>query len=172
MYRRRGWTEGTRARIITSALAVGLGVSAFGVLTESAGQSSPAKFPGITYGALKSADWAWLRLDFSRTRIAAMQIPWAVSPERCSNRKGYSSYFYGGFEDGDPIRLDAAGKFSKTVTDNYRDHGIRYKEEQTVTGTVRDQAASGSIRGRAMITRPDGRVVRCTFGPQYWSVEN
>jgi hypothetical protein len=48
----------------------------------------------------------------------------------------------------------------------------RYEETQLVTGTITDRRAAGRIRGRVKYVRPNGRVVRCTFGPQTWNALN
>ena len=114
----------------------------------------------------------WLRLDPSRLVIAALEVPWAVARERCSNRKGYFSALVAGYENGTPIEIDSRGQFSRKVVDRYRMRGTRYEETQLVTGTVTDARAAGRIRGRVKYVRPNGRVVRCTFGPQTWNALN
>ena len=153
-------------RLALVALAVALVVGAAGVPTSSTGQTQDP--PGLTYGGLKDTYGAWLRLTPGRESIAALQMDWAVAPERCSNRKTYSSVLYAGIEEFEPIRVSAAGRFAKTVVDRYTAEGSRYEERQVVNGTIAGDVARGSIRGRVKIVRPNGRVVRCNFGPQTW----
>jgi hypothetical protein len=153
-------------RLALVALAAALLVAAAGGPPNSTGQTQAA--PGLTYGGLKDKYAAWLRLAPRRDAIAAMQIDWAVAPERCSNRKTYSSALYAGSEELSPIRVSGEGRFKKTIVDRYSDAGSRYEEHQAVTGTISGRGATGSISGRVRIVRPDGRVVRCNFGPQRW----
>jgi hypothetical protein len=153
-------------RLALAILAAALLVAATGNLTNSTGQSQGA--PGLTYGGLKDQYSAWLRLDPGRRTIASIQMDWAVAPERCSNRKSYSSVMYAGHEEFNPITVSQEGKFKKTVSDGYSDEGTRYEEHQTVQGTITGDVATGSISGRVRIVRPNGQVVRCNFGPQRW----
>jgi hypothetical protein len=161
---RRASMNGKRLALAT--LVVALVVAAVGGATNSISQTQDA--PGITYGGLKDRYAAWLRLDSGRRSIAALQMDWAVAPERCSNRKTYSSTLYAGYEELNPIRVSGDGKFKRTVVDRYSDEGTRYEEHQTIEGTIANHVATGSIGGRVRILRPNGKVVRCNFGPQRW----
>jgi hypothetical protein len=49
--------------------------------------------------------------------------------------------------------------------DRYRDAGTRYLETQTVKATLTDDNVTGTIAGNTKRTKPNGQVVRCTFGP-------
>jgi hypothetical protein len=153
-------------RLALVALAAALIVAVAGGSSSSPGQTQDP--PGMTYGGLKDRYAAWLRLAEGRRAIAALQIDWAVAPERCSNRKTYSSTLYAGFEEFEPTTVSEAGKFAKTVVDAYTDEGSRYEERQVVNGAITGNVARGSIRGRVKIVRPNGQVVRCNFGPQTW----
>jgi hypothetical protein len=153
-------------RLVLVALAAALIVAAAGGAGSSTGQTQDQ--PGLTYGGLKDRYAAWLRLDPGRAAIAAMQMDWAIAPERCSNRKTYGSALYAGYEEFDPISVSPAGKFKKTVVDRYTERGSRYEERQSVEGTIGGDVATGSISGRVRIVKPNGRVVRCDFGPQRW----
>jgi hypothetical protein len=147
------------------ALAVALGV-AVGGPSDSTGQTQET--PGITYGGLKDQYGAWLRLDPGRRAIAALQIDWAIAPERCSNRKAYSNVMYAGYEEQNPISVGQDGAFKKTVVDRFRDEGGRYEETQVVSGKVADDIATGSITSRVRIVKPSGLVVRCASRIQRW----
>jgi hypothetical protein len=153
-------------RLALATLAAALLVAATGGLPDSTGQTQAA--PGLTYGGMKDEYAAWLRLSPGRDAIAAMQMDWAVAPGRCSNRKTYSSTLYAGYEELSAIRVSRAGRFKETIVDRYTDEGSRYEEHQAITGTITGDAATGSISGRVRIVRPNGRVVRCNFGPQRW----
>jgi hypothetical protein len=133
---------------------------------DSTGQTPDTA--GLTYGGLKDQYAAWLRLGPGGTSIASMQIDWAVAPKRCSNRKTYSSTLYAGFEQLNPITVSQAGKFRRTIVDRYRQSGTLHEEHQMVSGTITGATATGSISGRVKIVQPNGRVVRCNFGPQRW----
>jgi hypothetical protein len=133
---------------------------------NSTGQTQDT--PGLTYGGTKDRYAAWLRLDPGRRAIAAMQMDWAVAPERCSNGKTYSSTMYAGYVEFVPISVSQAGNFKKTVVDRFTDQGSRYEEHQAVNGTITGGVATGSLSGRVKIVKPNGKVVRCNFGPQRW----
>jgi hypothetical protein len=145
-------------------------IAASGTVNTSSGQSAPQA--GVTYGGQKNADWVWLRLDFARRVVAAGQIPVAISGQRCSNHKGYSTTFYVGSEDYRTIALAADGSFTKTVTDRYRDHGSLYTETAKLSGRVTDDRVSATISGTVRVVKPSGAVVRCTYGPQPWTAFN
>ena len=66
--------------------------------------------------------------------------------------------------------MSPQGKFSKTVVAHYRENGIRYEEHQTVTGAT-DERAPGTIRARAIATRPTGRGA-LHLRTQTWSAIN
>jgi hypothetical protein len=153
-------------RLALAALLAALLFAATGGPTTSTGQTQGA--PGVTYGGMKDQYSAWLRLDPGRRAIASMQMDWAVAPERCSNRKTYSSILYAGYEELNPISVSQAGKFKRTVVSRYSNERSRYEEHQAVMGTIAGRVATGSISGRVRIVRPNGQVVRCNFGPQRW----
>jgi hypothetical protein len=75
---------------------------------------------------------------------------------------------YAGYEELSPIRVSRAGTFRREVVDRYRSDGKRYEERQIVDGTITGDVVTGSIRGRVKIVKPNGQVVRCSFGPQGW----
>jgi hypothetical protein len=161
---------GKRLALGASLVALVVGVS--GALSNSTGQSQE-QAPGLTYGGTRALDTLWLRLHPSRAVIAALELPWEIAPGRCTNDpNGYFSVLYAGFHYDQPIDVSPQGKFSKTVVDKYRNRGIRYEEHQTVTGTITDERASGTIRARSIATRPNGRVARCTSRTQTWSAVN
>jgi hypothetical protein len=158
-------------RLALGVLVVALTAAVSGGLSSSSGQSSQVEV-GAVYGGPRDGDQAWLRLGSSRRLIAAIELPWTISRQRCSNRKGYFNYMYAGSEYGQPIFVGAKGAFSKTVTDAFREKGSRISETQLVTGTVTDERVSGTIRGKVKIVQPNGAVVRCTFGPHRWILFN
>jgi hypothetical protein len=149
----------------TALLAAGV-VAVPGGVTRSTGQTEGA--PGLTYGGTKDRYAAWLRFAPGKRAIAAMQMDWAIAPARCSNRKTYSSTMYAGYEEFEPIAVSAAGKFKETVVDNFSKGRDRIAERQEISGELTDDVVSGSISGRVRIEKPNGRVVRCNFGPQRW----
>jgi hypothetical protein len=157
---------------VVGVSALGLVLAAFGTASSAVAQDPQEPGAGVTYGGLKALDPVWLRLDPSRSVIAALEVPWAIARERCSNRKGYFSTLLAGYENGTPISVSSRGTFTRAVVDRYRMGGTRYEEKQLVTGTITDQRAAGRIRGRVKYVRPNGRVVRCTFGPQTWNAVN
>lgn len=151
---------GKRLALGASVVALAVGVS--GALSNSAGQpQQPA--PGLTYGGTRALDTLWLRLHPSRADIAALELPWEIAPGRCTNDpNGYFSVLYAGSFHRHPIEVTPEGRFKKTVVDKYRNRGIRFEEHQTVTGTITEERASGTIRTRSIATMPNGRVARCT----------
>lgn len=165
--------SGSSRRLGVGGLVIVLVLGASGALSNSFAQSTPQQAPGLTYGGSRALSDVWLRLHPSRTVIAALEIPWEIAATRCKNdRNGYFSTLYAGFENDYPISVNPQGKFRKTVVDRYRDRGIRYEEHQTVTGTITDKRASGTIRARTIATRPNGRVARCSSRTQTWSAVN
>jgi hypothetical protein len=150
-------------------LVVTLAVATFGGLNKSSGQSSDPAEPGVTYGGVRDFEWVWLRLDASRHVVLALEVPWAASGRRCSDKKSYTSVLYAGAEYQQTIAIRSDGTFTKTVVDRYRDAGTRYLETQTVKGTLTDEKVTGTVEGHSKRTKPNGRVVRCTFGPLRWS---
>ena len=147
---------GKRLALLLVAVAL---VAVAGGPSDSTGQTQGD--PGITYGGLKDQYAAWLRLDPGRRAIAALQIDWAIAPERCSNRKAYSNVMYAGYEERNPISVGQDGAFRKTVVDRFKDDAGRYEETQTVSGKVTDDVVTGSITSRVRIVKPSGSVVRC-----------
>ena len=158
--------NGNFSRSMRAALVTALVVAAAGAVSSSNGQTEDTR--GLTYGGTKDTYAAWLRLAPGREAIAALQMDWAVASKRCSNRKSYSSTLYAGFEEFHPIAVSSAGKFKKMIADTYRGEGNRYEEEQLIRGTISGSVAVGYISGKVKITKPNGEVVRCTFGPQRW----
>lgn len=156
-------------RLGLGMLVVTLAVAAFGGLNNSSGQSSETQAAGVTYGGVRDFEWVWLRLDASRHVVLALEVPWAASGRRCSDKRSYTSVLYAGAEFSQTIAIRSDGKFTKTVVDRYRDAGTRYLETQTVKGTLTDDRVTGTIEGNSKRTKPNGQVVRCTFGPLRWS---
>ena len=156
-----------RQRLVgLAAVIVGLAATVVTGTSDSTGQTQGA--PGVTYGGLKDQYAAWLRVDPGRNAVAALLIEWAVAPDRCTNKRPYSSTLYAGYEEFRPIQLSDQGGFRKTIVDRFKDGGSRVEETQTVVGSFNGGVAVGSISGRVKIVKPDGRVVRCNFGPQAW----
>lgn len=156
-----------RQRLVgLAAVIVGLAATVATGTSDSTGQTQGA--PGVTYGGLKDQYAAWLRVDPGRNAVAALLIEWAVAPDRCTNKRPYSSTLYAGYEEFRPIQLSDQGGFRKTIVDRFKDGGSRFEETQTVVGSINGGVAVGSISGRVKIVKPDGRVVRCNFGPQAW----
>jgi hypothetical protein len=153
----------TGKRLVLTTLLAGLVLAVVGGLSNSTGQTQET--PGLTYGGLKDQYPAWLRLAPGRGAIAALHVEWAADPKRCSNRKGYESVLYGGFENFHAISLSPTGTFKRTIVDRYRDQGDRYEERMSVSGTV-GEVVTGSISGTVRIVKRSGQVVRCSFGPQ------
>jgi hypothetical protein len=143
-----------------SAVAVTLGPG------NSSGQTEAT--PGLTYGGLKDNFAAWLRLDPGRRSIAAMQIDWAIAPQRCSHGRSFSDTMYAGYEERQPISVGADGTFRKTVVDRFRDGGVRIEETQTVNGKVNGFTIAGTITAKVRMVKPGGAVVRCTSRVQKW----
>jgi hypothetical protein len=156
-----------RTRLGLVVLAIALLFAVSGGFSSSSGQSSSIE-PGVVYGGPKAGDQAWLRFGGSRRLISALELPWAVSRDRCSNHRGFYDYVYAGAEYSEPIFVGGKGTFRKRVDDTYRDQGTRYVETVDVVGKVTDEKVSGTIKGRVRMDKPDGSVVRCDFGPQRW----
>jgi outer membrane lipoprotein SlyB len=156
-----------RTRLPIGVLVTALAISGFGTASSSSGQSPETR--GVTYGGVRNVEPVWLRLDSSRNVILALEIPWEASGRRCSDKKGYSSALYTGAEYSQTIVVDDEGKFARTVVDRYRDAGTRYVETQTVKGKFNGARVSGTIGGTVKRTKPNGQVVRCTFGPLNWT---
>jgi hypothetical protein len=157
-------------RLALGVLVGSLGTAAFGGLSSSSGQE--AKVPGVSYGGVRDGAEVWLRLDASRNVILNFELPWAASGNRCSDKKPYTSALYTGAEYQEAIVIRRDGTFARTVVDRYRSEGTRYIETQTVKGTLSDARVGGTIAGNVKRTKPNGRVVRCTFGPLNWSAVN
>ena len=134
--------------------------------SDSRGQTEAT--PGLTYGGLKDQYAAWLRLDPGRRSIAALQIDWAIAPERCSHRRSYSNTVYAGYEERQPISVGEDGAFKKTVVDRFTDAGVRHEETQIISGKVDGYTVAGSITARVRMVKPGGAVVRCASRVQRW----
>jgi len=156
-------------RLALGALLTSLGVAAFGGFSNSSGQSSQTGEPGLTYGGLRNVESVWLRLDQSRRVILAVEVPWEAPRKRCSDKRPYASTVFTGAEYVQPVVIAADGTFARRVVDRYREEGIRYVETQNLKGTLTDAKVTGTIAGKAKATKPNGKVVRCSFGPQNWS---
>ena len=156
-----------RRRLPIGVVVTALAIAGFGTASSSSGQ--PPETGGVTYGGVRNIESVWLRLDSSRNVILAMEIPWDASARRCSDKKGYSSRLYTGAEYSQTIVISEDGKFARTVVDRYREGGTRYVETQTVKGTLNGARVTGTIGGTVKRTKPNGRVVRCTFGPLNWT---
>ena len=156
-------------RLAVGVLVATFGVAGLGVFSNSYGQSPETAEPGVTYGGVRDFEWVWLRLDASRHVVLALEVPWAASGKRCSDKKSYTSVLYAGAEYQQTIAIRSDGTFTKTVVDRYRNAGTRYLETQTVKATLTDERLTGTIAGNAKRTKPNGQVVRCTFGPLRWS---
>jgi hypothetical protein len=160
-------------RLALGALLTAVVVVVSGAVSNSVGQPAQQQAPGVTYGGSRALDTAWLRLDRSRRLIVAIELPWEIAQKRCNNDpNGYFSVFLSGLFYQEPIVVSSQGRFSKTVVDRYRDRGIRYVEHQVVTGTIGDEAASGTIRAHTTATRPNGQVARCRSLLQRWRLVN
>ena len=157
-------------RLVLVALAAAVIAAIAGGASSSTGQTQDS--PGLTYGGAKDRYAAWLRLAPGGRAIAAMQMDWAVAPGRCSNGKTYSSVLYAGYEEFSPINVSAAGRFKRTIVDHYNNEAGRHEERQAIEGTITGGVATGSISGRVRIEKPNGKVVRCNFGPQRWRLED
>jgi hypothetical protein len=156
-------------RLALGALLTGLGVAAFGGFSNSSGQSSDTGAPGVTYGGVRNIESVWVRLDESRHVILAIEVPWDASGRRCSDKRGYSSRLFTGAEYSQAVVIRSDGTFARTVVDRYRDLGTRYVETQILKGTLTDAKITGTIEGKVKRTKPNGRVVRCSFGPLKWN---
>lgn len=149
------------------ALAAASVVAVALVPGNSSGQSEPT--PGLTYGGLKDNYAAWVRLDPGRRSIAALQIDWAIAPQRCSHRRSFSDTMYAGYEERQPVSIGENGAFRKTVIDRFRGGGgVRIEETQTVTGKVDGFTIAGSITAKVRMVKPGGAVVRCASTAQKW----
>jgi len=155
-------------RLVLGALLTGLGVAAIGGFSNSSGQSQTEQ-PGVTYGGVRNIESVWVRLDESRHVILAIEVPWDASGRRCSDKRGYSSRLFTGAEYSQAVVIRSDGTFGRTVVDRYRDLGSRYVETQILKGTLTDATITGTIAGKVKRTKPNGRVVRCTFGPLKWT---
>jgi hypothetical protein len=160
-------------RLAFGALVTLLGVAAFGGFSSSSGQSPETQGAGVVYGGVRDFEWVWVRFDASRHVVLALEVPWAASGRRCSDGRGYANVLYAGSEfNAQTISVRPDGTFTKTVVDRYRDAGTRYLETQTVKAKVTDDAVTGTVQGNSKRTKPNGRVVRCSFGPLHWRAVN
>jgi hypothetical protein len=81
---------------------------------------------------------------------------------------------YGGVRDFEWVwlRLDESRHVALALEVPWAASGKRcsdYLETQTVKATLTDERVTGTIAGKAKRTKPNGQVVRCTFGPLRWS---
>jgi hypothetical protein len=159
-------------RLAFAVLVGSVGLAAFGGMSSSSGQEAQTPAPGVTYGGLRDFEEVWLRLDSSRNVILNLELPWAASGKRCSDKKPYSSTLFTGAEYQEAVAIRADGTFARTVVDRYRFERTRYVETQILKGTLTDARVSGTIAGKVKRTKPNGRVVRCSFGPLTWSAVN
>ena len=159
-------------RLALGVLVGSLGLAAVGGLSSSSGQSPEVPEPGVSYGGLRAFETVWLRVDESRRVVIALELGYSASGRRCSDKKGYSNILYTGAVYSQPISVRADGTFARRIVDRYNDEGTSYLETLLVKGTVKDARATGSIEGNSRRTKPNGRVVRCTFGPLNWSAVN
>jgi hypothetical protein len=158
-------------RLALGVLVGSLGLAAFGGLSSSSGQQATTP-PGVAYGGVRDGAEVWLRLDASRNVILNLELPWAAGGRHCSDKKPYTSKLFTGAEYQEAIVIRPDGTFARTIVDRYRFAGTGYVETQTVKGTLGDARVAGTIAGNTKRTKPNGRVVRCTFGPLNWSAVN
>jgi hypothetical protein len=158
-----------RTGLTASVLSLTLAVS--GSLGSAAAQS-PGAATGNAYGGLRGLQSAWLRVSPSRSLILALELPFPVARERCSNNRGYFGWVLTGVENFEPIYIRRNGTFNGTAKSRYTDLGSRFEERAVVRGTITPARASGTVQGTVRIVRPSGLVVRCTFGPQHWTLFN
>jgi hypothetical protein len=157
---------------VPSVLLVALAVAGLVGIGSSSGQS-PVPAVGVSYGGLREEDGVWLRVDGSRTAVAALEIPIAIAGERCSDGKVFSNdKIYGGTDYYPPIYLRPDGGFTKTIVARWRAEGIRYSETATVKGKVTDARASGTYKVEVRFVKPNGRKVHCRSTIQRWSAVN
>lgn len=159
-------------RLAVGVLVGGLGLAAFGGLSSSSGQSPETPAPGVSYGGLRDYETVWLRLDESRRVVIALELGYAASGQRCSDKKGYSNILYTGAVYSQPFGVKPDGTVAKTIVDRYTNTGTRYLDTLIVKATVKDARVTGTIEGNSKRTKPNGRVVRCTLGPLNWSAVN
>jgi hypothetical protein len=158
-----------RSGLTASVLSLTLAVS--GSLGSAAAQS-PGAATGNAYGGLRGLQSAWLRVSPSRSLILALELPFPVARERCSNNRGYFGWVLTGVENFEPIYIRRNGTFNGTAKSRYTDLGSRFEERAVVRGTITPARATGTVQGTVRIVRPTGLVVRCTFGPQRWTLFN
>ncbi len=159
-------------RLALGVLVGSLGLAAFGGLSSSSGQLPEAPAPGVSYGGMRDFETVWLRVDASRSVVMALELGYAASGRRCSDKKGYSNILYTGAVYSQPFGVRPDGTVAKTIVARYSDEGTRYLETLIVKATVNDARVTGTIEGTSKRTKPNGRVVRCTFGPLNWSAVN
>jgi hypothetical protein len=159
-------------RLALGVLVGSLGLAAVGGLSSSSGQSPETPAPGVSYGGLRDYETVWLRVDESRRVVIALELGYSASGRRCSDKKGYSNILYTGAVYSQPFGVRPDGTVAKTVVVRYSDEGTRYLETLVVKATVKDARVTGTIAGNSKRTKPNGRVVRCTFGPLNWSAVN
>lgn len=161
-----------RRWFVPSVLFVALAVASLVGIGSSSGQA-PVGAVGVSYGGLREEDGVWLRVDRSRTAVAALEIPIAIAGERCSDGRVFSDdKIYGGTDYYPPIYLRPDGGFTKTIDARWTAEGIRYSETANVTGRVTDEGASGTYKVEVRFVKPNGRKVRCRSTIQRWSAVN
>jgi hypothetical protein len=158
-----------RTGLTASVLSLAIAVSGS---FASASAQSPGAATGLSYGGLRGLESAWLRVNQSRSLILALELPYPVTRERCSNRSGYFGWVLTGVEYLEPIYIRPNRTFNGTARSRYTHRGSRFEERAVVRGTITDERASGTVQGTVRIVRANGLVVRCTFGPQRWTLFN
>ena len=81
-------------RLVLGTVMAVVGVAAFGALNNSSGQSPGSQVAGVTYGGVRDFEWVWVRLDQSRNVVSALEVPWAASGRRCSDKRSYTNVLY------------------------------------------------------------------------------
>jgi hypothetical protein len=158
-------------RTVLTASVLSLALALGGSLGSASAQA-PGAATGHSYGGVRGLESAWLRVDPSRSLILALELPYPVARDRCSNRRGYFGWVLTGVENFEPIHIRRNGTFDGIARSRYTDLGSRFEERAVVRGTITPARASGTVQGTVRIVRPGGLVVRCTFGPQHWTLFN
>ncbi len=169
---RRGRLVMVGKRLALGVLVGSLGLAAFGGLSSSSGQSQ-----SVSAGCL-----GWRRQGFRRGLASVGRVaerdPQFRAPVGCERQAVLGSE---GLLDRAVHRRGVPAGNLRTPRREVRKNrgrslqrfeGTRYVETQIVKGTLTDAKVSGTIEGNSVRTKPNGRVVRCTFGPLNWSAVN